>query len=303
MKKVLVTGGNGMIGEAVVFDLRARGIDAVSFDLVPPRDPLFSVQYVQGSILDRVALTNAMRGCDAVIHLAAMTGVQECRENAFDCITTNAIGTQRVLDAAHTLAVSTVLYTSSSEVYGANCDNAKEDDPVSPVSEYAVAKLCGEEMVRASIEEYGMRAFTVRFFNVYGPFQKKKFVMSRWADAVRKGEPIRIFGGGGQTRTYCYCTDAARAVVDLIARDDTECGTYNIGSRESITLNDLAHRFWAIADKHPLIKYVDWEHSDRPKTREVWARSPNTDKIHNAIGWRPSIRLDVGIEALLNVGN
>jgi len=295
-----VTGGSGLIGTEVLKMLTLRGIAASSFDLVPPEQPLLGVNYYQGSILDPLALTDAMQYHDVVLHLAAMTGVEHCTKNAYDCVMTNALGTQCVIDAAIRNGIKHMLFTSSSEVYGRNCENVSEEADVSPMSEYAVAKLAGEEYVRAAEARFAMNNTVVRFFNVYGPSQKPKFVMPKFANAILNGLPITIFGDGTQRRTYCYASDAARAVVDLVVH--RYYGLYNIGSSEQVSLNELADLFFRIAGARPLINHVGFDQSDRNIRREVFVRSPSVSKLIDTIGFAPKVSLEQGVRSLLAGG-
>ena len=186
-KKVLVTGGAGCIGMQVCSELLSRGIKVVLFDLyeqinVSKERIDDKIELYYGSILDESSLREAIRGCDAVIHLAAYLGVRRTEVNSLRCLDININGTKKVLDASVQSGVKKIVFASSSEVYGEPRKNPiKEDAPTQGKTVYAISKLAGEELVKAYNSEFQKIKYTnLRYFNTYGPYQIAQFVIPKF---------------------------------------------------------------------------------------------------------------------------
>src|SRR5258706_8467246 len=205
MPKILVTGGWGFIGSSLVRRLldyrREAGLDLEirAMDILKPEIP--GVECAQGSVLDISDLAEAARGCDFVVHLAALLGVRKSEIRRLDCLNINIVGTVNVLNTCVQDRVKKVIFASSSEVYGdQRVLPIKETNPLNPKSVYAISKLAGEEYVKAYCDRYSMNYSILRFFNVYGPGQVGELVVSRFIMAVPAGEAPAGFSDGPQQR-------------------------------------------------------------------------------------------------------
>ena len=171
-KKVLVTGGNGFIGSEVCKLLLKKKFSVISFDLIKVKTPDLQNNF-NGSILDPVELSKAIKDCDYVIHLAASLGVANTEKNRLECLHINIQGTINVLEACVKHNVKKVIFASSSEIYGEQKKvPINENAPLNPKSNYAITKLVGEEFMRAYFDTHKLKYNICRFFNVYGPAQK-----------------------------------------------------------------------------------------------------------------------------------
>ena len=167
MSTVLVTGGGGFIGKEVCKLLLKNNYKVRSFDLIKNPNNRIDSNF-NGTILDPIEISNAVKGCDYVIHLAASLGVANTEKNRLECLHINIQGTLNVLEACVKHKVKKIIFSSSSEVYGEQLKiPIKESSPLNPKSNYAISKLVGEEYMRAYSETYNINYNICRFFNVY----------------------------------------------------------------------------------------------------------------------------------------
>jgi len=216
---------------------------------------------VKGSILDLDALVRAAGGCDRVIHLAAMVGVKRTEAQPLRCMDVNVTGTHHVLAAAHHAGALKVVFASSSEVYGEPATNPIDEAAATQGrTVYAVSKLAGEELCKGFALEHGLCFTILRLFNVYGPWQSRQFVVPRFVDAVRRGEPPTVYGTGEQRRGYAFVTDTAHAVVRA---GEQAAGEGRVGEQEqAVGLAQGARRVEAEhagRDHHALDALLDAE--------------------------------------------
>lgn len=303
--KVLVTGGNGFIGAQITKELVSRGIDVVSFDIVPPRNPMKGVQYVQGTILDTFALSRLLKGCDAVFHLAAILGVKRADLELLKCLSVNIQGTVAVLEAAVMSGVKHFFVSSSSEVFGdVNTGSLTETSPLNPKSGYAISKLAAEQYILGFHKEYGINYNVVRFFNVYGPGQVAEFVVPRFIKMVQNGQAPTIYGDGAQVRSFCHTADACRAVVDIFMKKEAHNQTFNVGNDlEPVNMKTLAEKTIKVMGLNLKPVYVPFNESDRNVSREIFYRVPDITKIRQMIRYEPRINLEDGIRSVIESGD
>ena len=242
-RKFLVTGGAGFIGSHIATALVERGDDVVVYDnlstgsrgnLVHLND---RITFIEGCLLDRDKLEQALAGVEVVYHQAALASVPR---SVADPLSTNAAcvtGTLNVLDAARQSGVRRVVYAASSSAYGDQPNMSKrETDLPGPLSPYAVAKLAGEHYCRAFHATYGLETVAIRYFNVFGPRQdpnsEYSAVIPIFITKMAKGESPTIYGDGRQSRDFTFidnvvqgnlaAADAEKAVGRSI---NVACGT------------------------------------------------------------------------------
>jgi len=302
MATVLVTGGGGFIGRKVVSKLVRRGYQVKVYDLVKNKvKGVYSEKIA--SVLDEFELPKAVRGCDYVIHLAAMMGVERTDANQLECLMVNIKGTVNVLEACLKERVKKILFSSSSEVYGDKEEPITEDSPLNPKSVYAVSKLAAEEYVKAYNKVYGLNYSIVRLFNVYGEDQVAEFVIPRFVRAVREKKPPQVYGTGEQIRTFCHVEDAAEGILLALFKKEGDRQVFNIGrDSEVISMKDLACKVIEVGGLHIKPQFVSLANSDRTEKREVFKRMVNIDKTRQILGYHSSISLDEGIKMLLEYG-
>lgn len=253
MATALVTGGAGFIGSHLVAALVAQGHEVRILDDLSSgrRDNLAairaSVPLIQGSIVDPAAVQAAVAGAEWVFHLAAVPSVQRSIEDPLGSHAACATGTLQVLNAARQADVRRVIYAASSSAYGGLEEGARtEDDPVTPLSPYAAAKLAGEHYCRCFTASYGLETVRLRFFNIFGPRQDPSSpysgVIALFIAALAAGRPPTIHGDGRQTRDFTYVENAVQALVKAAEAPAAVGQVYNIGTGERVSLLDLVEQ-------------------------------------------------------------
>lgn len=248
MGEVLVTGGAGYIGTAVLDRLDATGHDVRlldDFSGATPRSligaPPFT--FVRGDVRDAAAVDRAMAGVDAVVHLAAITGAADSHVIADRVFAVNRGGTETVLAAAERAGVDRVVLASSCNVYGdAAADHLVEADEPAPQNPYAASKLAAERAAAAApVETVALRLATN--FG-WSPAIRFNLVVNGFVFRALHGEALTVHGDGTNWRPFLHVRDAARAFVEAI---DWPPGVYNVGA-ENVRINDVAG---AVADAVP----------------------------------------------------
>jgi UDP-glucose 4-epimerase len=219
--KVLVTGGSGFIGSHVVDVLLAHGHEPRIFDIVHSRYcAVQEAEMVVGDLLDLDTLRGATRGCDAVIHLAAVSDVNEVVRDPSRAELVNARGTEVMLEAALLERITRVVYASTVWVYGgaAGAEPLDEDTSlVPPAHFYTATKLAGELFCHSFDELYGVEQTILRFGIPYGPRARASTVVAQFVARAVAGEPLTLTGDGAQTRQFVYVQDLAEGVVWALA--------------------------------------------------------------------------------------
>jgi UDP-glucose 4-epimerase len=297
---VLVTGGAGFVGAALVRRLAASGrevrvLDNLSAGGAVPA--LRGVEFVCGDVLDSVAVARAMDGCTLVFHLAAVVGVKRVLDDPSATVRVNEDGTRVVaLEAARRGAA--LVFASSSEVYGQGRGALmhEDDEPLAGVGDsprwvYARSKLAGERFVLDLVRARKLAADVVRFFNTTGAEQHPRsgMVLPNMARGACSNGVIVVHGDGRQVRTFCDVSDTVRALV-AIAESSPLAGTlFNIGSREPIAMGELAR----LVAQRTGARVVFEPHAQTfgPAFEDVLRRVPDTRRLEAAVGFVPQVSL------------
>lgn len=273
MAKVLVTGGAGFIGSHVVEELLEREFSVVVLDDLStgklenlPAESK-SLNIVVGSVLDQDTVSEAIKGCEAVIHLAAIASVQASVENPILTHQVNFDGTLQLLECARKAGVQRFLFASSAAVYGDATEGAiSENAHLSPLTPYAVDKLAAEYYLKHYHRTFGLEYTAFRFFNIYGPRQNPTSpysgVISIYATNSIAGKTLKIFGDGQQTRDFVYVKDVASILVASIASQSMFGKVINIGTGESTSLLDIIQTLEMILKKPIEVEYLGARHGD-----------------------------------------
>jgi UDP-glucose 4-epimerase len=234
---VVVTGGAGFIGANLSRRLRARGDGVVVVDDLSTGDRQnlreIDVTFVEGTILDPSVLDTAMRGADAVVHLAARPSVPRSITDPVASHLANATGTVEVLEAARRAGDLHVVVASSSSVYGANPTLPKHEGLATrPLSPYAASKLATESYALAYQHSFGLPTLAFRFFNVFGPLQAAGHayaaVVPAFVSAALEGRPLTVHGDGKQSRDFTYIDTVTEVIADALARRVTVASPVNL---------------------------------------------------------------------------
>lgn len=318
--KLLVTGGAGFIGSAVVRRAIADGHQVVNLDALTYAACLDNVKSVSGApgyvfehadIRDRAALDRilAAHEPDAVMHLAAESHVDRSIDGPGAFIETNVTGTYNMLEAARAYWTAQgrpdtfrFHHISTDEVFGSLPSDPQvmftEDTPYDPRSPYSASKAASDHLVRAWHETYGLPVVLTNCSNNYGPFHfPEKLIPVVILNAIA-GKPLPIYGKGDNIRDWLYVEDHADALL-LVVQKGQVGGSYNIGGENERTNLDLVQTLCAILDRlHPKAdgSYADQITfvADRPGHDARYAINPS--HIRKELGWRPSVTVEEGLE-------
>jgi UDP-glucose 4-epimerase len=300
---LLLTGGAGFIGSHIVERLAADNdlviLDTLRRNALAPvgldRHP--RVKLIVGDVTDASAVKAAIEGCDAVVHLASIAGVDTVLKNPVLTMRVSMLGTMNVLEAA--LAAGTVkrlIDFSTSEVFGRYAFNVTEWDATTlgAVGEarwtYAVAKLATEHLAMNYWKQYALPTCSIRPFNIYGPRQVGEGAVHHFIVRALKGEPLHVHNDGAQIRAWCYVDDIIDGILLALTREEAVGHAFNIGNpRSTLTIYALAKEILRLASSSSRIEYVPWKQAD------VELRIPNIDKARELLAFRPKVDLEEGL--------
>jgi nucleoside-diphosphate-sugar epimerase len=304
MESILVTGGAGNIGSALVrslvkrldtnvvvadnlltgsaekIRLDARNLTFIKCD-VNDFDDISSLFY-------RFRFTH-------VFHFAAVVGVQRTLANPL-LVLRDITGVENILRLCKNTGVKRVYFSSSSEVYGEPFEIPQNENttPLNSRLPYAVVKNVGEVYLRTFQREFGLPYTIFRFFNTYGPQQSEDFVLPRFVRAALAGNPLQVYGAGSQTRTFCYVDDTVETCVTVHAEAACENDVINIGSDVEISILDLARLVIRVTGSRSDVEVL-------PPLLEgdMSRRCPDISKMRQILQ-RPLLPLEKGIQKLVD---
>ncbi len=316
--RLMVTGGAGFIGSAVVRRAIERGDDVLNVDKLtyaanPENVAMVAdnprYQFAQEDICDFAAMAKLMNEFkpDAVMNLAAETHVDRSIDGPGAFIQTNIVGTYSLLEAARGYRADggapkdfRFHHISTDEVYGSLGPTGEftETSPYQPNSPYSAAKASSDMLARAWRETFGLPVIVTNCSNNYGPYQFPEKLIPVVIIAALEGRDIPIYGKGDNIRDWLHVEDHAEALL-LAAREGKPGETYNIGGRAERTNLDLVHMICDVLDEElkasphaphkGLIKFV----TDRPGHDHRYAI--NCDKIERELGWTPAHTIEEGM--------
>jgi dTDP-glucose 4,6-dehydratase len=314
--KLLVTGGCGFIGSAVVRLAIARGHQVVNLDVLTyaacpdnvaeVAHPAYAFEHAD--IRDRAALDRVFEAHapDAVMHLAAESHVDRSIDGPGTFIETNITGTYQMLEASRAYWAGhgkpegfRFHHISTDEVFGSLGAEGQftEDTPYDPRSPYSASKAASDHLVRAWGETYGLPVVLSNCSNNYGPFHFPEKLIPVIILNALAGKPLPIYGDGSNIRDWLYVEDHADALLQVLQQGAVG-RSYNIGGENECSNLDLVRMICAILDeKHPradgpyadLITFV----TDRPGHVARYAIDPT--RLREELGWRPSVTLEEGL--------
>lgn len=304
--RILVTGGAGFIGSTLVERLLAEGREVVALDCFDPfyserlkrenlglalHSPRFRLE--AGDIRDSEAVARGLSGgVDAVVHLAALAGVRPSLERPAEYADVNVRGTAVVAEAMVRAGVGRLVFASSSSVYGEREQQSgpfRESDPVErPVSPYAATKRAGELLLHAFHHAQGLSVTCARIFTAYGPRQRPDLAIRKFAERMRTGEAIPLYGDGSATRDFTYVDDLVEALVRAIDHD-LGFAILNFGAGRTVSVLEVV----AELERALGVKVrVDRQPRQTGDVSRTWA---DTSAALAALGWSPETSLEEGI--------
>lgn len=299
--KILITGGAGFIGSNLAKRLVKENHNVVVLDNLLrgnklDKDTFEKVTFIHGDVRDLQTVTDASKGCDLILHFAAVLGVDIVADNPLETMDIEVIGTRNVVMAAEVNNIKRIMYASTSGIYGHSAiENAlTEEVLVDPRTSYAMAKRYNEIYLASHFEEKGLDVISLRFFNVYGWNQDNRMVIPRFFKQATENDRITVFGTGKQTRDFTFIDDTIEACVRLMDIDG--CHIVNIANEAEWCILDVAENIKAITQSSSEIAFID-----APKKRydhEVERRVGSSAKLFELTNYKPDTTLK---EGLLNI--
>jgi UDP-glucose 4-epimerase len=294
VRRALVTGGAGFIGSALVRLLIERGVEPRLYDDLSSGSRAnlagLDVELVEGDVRDLERLGAAAAGCDAVFHLAAGAGVIPSIEDPLANFDQNARGTVAALWAAHRAGAERFVFSSSNAPLGAGAYPASEEKPVAPLSPYGASKACGEAYCSAFHGAYGLAAVAVRFSNAYGPRSAHKGnVIPLFIRRALAGEPLTVYGDGGQTRDFVYVEDLARGLVAAADAEGAGGEIFQLASGQETTVARLVELLSELAGRPLEVRH------EPARAGEIERNYSLIDKARSRLGYAPQVSLEEGL--------
>jgi nucleoside-diphosphate-sugar epimerase len=304
MNKILVTGGAGNVGGALVEKLLS---DKANFVVVVdnlstgylsklPEVKTEQWKFIKADVNNYNEISSIMLSYsfDYVFHFAAVVGVARTQENPVSVLE-DIQGIKNVLDLSKNTSVKHVYFSSSSEVYGEPVELPQHEHktPLNSRVPYAVVKNVGECFFRSYQQEFGLDYTIFRFFNTYGPNQSTDFVVSKFLSAALKNQDITIYGDGSQTRTFTYVDDTVETCYQIMKQGILKNDVINIGSDKLMTVLELANMIIAVAGSQSKII-----HLPPLKEGDMTRRQPDNSKMKEILK-RELIPVEDGVRKMM----
>jgi NAD dependent epimerase/dehydratase len=297
LKKLLITGADGFIGSHLTEALVRAGYDVRAFVLYNSfntwgwldrcdADVKGKFQVFAGDVRDPYGVRAAMRGCDAVLHLAALIAIPYSYHSPDMYVDTNIRGTLNIVQAARDLGVARVIHTSTSEVYGtARFVPITEEHPLQGQSPYSASKIGADQIAMSFYTSFGTPVMILRPFNTYGPRQSARAVIPTVITQIASGRREIKLGALHPTRDFNYVTDTVAGFMAALQSERAIGEFVNLGSNFEISIGDIAH---LIADvMQEKIDIVGDEQRLRPEKSEVERLCAANDKARRLLDWQP----------------
>lgn len=304
-KKVLITGADGFIGSHLTEELVKQGFEVKAFvyynsfntwgwlDTLS-KEIMEHIEIFQGDIRDPHGVKEAMKGCQAVFHLAALIAIPFSYHSPDTYVDTNIKGTLNVLQSARDLETKKVLITSTSEVYGtAQYVPIDEKHPYQGQSPYSATKIGADRLAESFYRSFHMPITIVRPFNTYGPRQSARAVIPTIITQLLSGKEEIKLGALTPTRDFNYVKDTVQGFIEIYKSDRTIGEEINIATQNEISIGELAKEL--IDQINPQARIICDEQRFRPKNSEVNRLLGCNEKIRRLTDWQPHYTFRQGL--------
>jgi len=296
--RILVTGGGGFIGSALVLYLVKKGEKVTVFDNFSNSekkiDSSEGIKVIKGDITDYNSLEKAIQNHDVVIHLAAKIDVNESILKPDETFAVNVDGTENVIKACLKNKIKNIVAISSAAVYGESKKlPVSETSPLQPMSPYGQSKMQMEKILEEYAIKYRLNIINLRLFNVYGKNQSAAYagVITKFIYNIKNNKPLVIFGDGSNTRDFISIEDAVYSIHKSIEHLENKRGNaYNIASGESISIIDLAKLLLSISGKKIDIQFKQAKQGDIKKSETL------VDLASRELNFETKINLEEGLK-------
>jgi NAD dependent epimerase/dehydratase len=295
--KILVTGADGFIGSHLTETLIRQGYDVRAFALYnsfsswgwldhAAPEIKSELDVFLGDIRDPHGVKQAMQGCDAVLHLAALIAIPYSYHSPDTYVDTNVKGTLNIVQAARELGVGKVVHTSTSEVYGtARFVPITEEHPLQGQSPYSASKIGADQIAMSFYSSFGIPVAIIRPFNTYGPRQSARAVIPTIITQIGSGERRIKLGAVSPTRDFNYVADTVQGFIHTLESECSAGEVINVGSNYEISIGETAHLIGELMGAE--IEIITDEQRLRPEKSEVERLWADNAKAKRLIGWEP----------------
>lgn len=297
LKKILVTGSDGFIGSHLTEELVRQGYDVRAFTYYnsfnswgwldhSPKEIKDNLDVFAGDIRDPHGVKEAMKGCDAVLHLAALIAIPYSYHSPDTYVDTNVKGTLNIVQAARELGVQKVVHTSTSEVYGtAQFVPITENHPLQGQSPYSASKIGADQMAISFYRSFDTPVAVIRPFNTYGPRQSARAVIPTIISQIASGKKNIHLGALHPTRDFNYVKDTVQGFIDVMNSEKSIGEVINIGSNYEVSIGETVEMIAEVMGAN--ITITTDEERMRPEKSEVNRLWADNKKAKELLGWAP----------------
>jgi UDP-glucose 4-epimerase len=304
--KILVTGGAGFIGSAIVPKLQEESHEVFVYDNLSFGNREFinvaDDHFFLGDIRDAAAVSSAFQTVnpEIIIHLAAIHFIPYCNEHPFEASDINIRGTMNILDSAKKISnLTKVFFASTAAVYPISDFAVAETDELRPLDIYGLSKLAGEQLMEKFYLETKIDTICCRFFNAFGPNETNPHLIPEIERQLREGHRTIALGNLTPKRDFIHTHDMANAVSAMISLKNTGYDTFNLGRGIEYAVTEIVDTFETLLNEKITINI------DPNRTRKVERMHllANVDKLKQKTGWEPKWTITEGIKDLITNWN
>lgn len=298
MQKVLVTGADGFIGSHLTERLLREGCEVRAMCLynsfnsagwldTVPHDLRSGVEILMSDVRDPNAMRQAVKGCDTVLHLAALIAIPYSYAAPDSYVDTNIRGTVNLLQAARDAGVAKFIHTSTSEVYGtARFVPITEEHPLQGQSPYSASKIGADYLAMSFFDSFDLPVAVIRPFNTYGPRQSARAVIPTIITQLARGERKIRLGALAPTRDFSFVADTVNGFIAVAKSEKAVGEMINVGSGFEISIGDTAKLIAEVMGRE--IEIVSEAQRLRPAKSEVERLFASAAKAERLLGWKPA---------------
>ncbi len=294
---ILITGGNGFIGSHLADRLAEKGEDVTLLDITFSENTKDSgCRKIKADVRNYSSIKDAVKNKDFIFHFAAVSRVAWGQERPLECVETNTLGTQKILEAMREANRDAVLFLGSSrEVYGEPAAlPVKETHPKKPVSIYGISKMASESLVLSYAKYFGLKAVVFRFSNVYGTTRDlKERVIPKFVTRALKNEPLELYGGG-QVLDFTHIEDTLDGIIKAYQNVGKIIGEdFHFVTGQGTSVKELAEKIVKLSHSHSAVVKKEG------KSFDVRRFVGDFSKAKRLLKWEPKVNLEEGIKKTL----
>jgi len=295
--EVVVTGGAGFIGSAVVNLLLEKGytvrvVDDLSTGDLRNLPDHPRLRFVKHDVTVAEGLDNVLNGAETIIHMAAVASVPECESNPMKAFKVNVRGLENIIKLGVKNSVKKIVFTSSAAVYGDVEEPVSEEAPPKPFSVYGHTKLLGETL----LENSGVPSLVFRIFNAYGRTGAgvgTYGVVDRFLKNLKEGKPLEIYGDGKNVRDFIHVRDVANAIALSVEKDVDGFNVFNLGTGRATTIYELAYLVLKLSSQGRVVMHP-------PRQGDIKYSVADISKAARELGFKPTVTLEDYIKQQLS---